>query len=122
MKLLLNNNTIQANNIKISGENLISDILILRAVRVGYKLDANNNRTDEISSIYYDCVDSKSFANFTLKVLSNKAVITQQEIEEAENAILIQVNPLEIAISPYAIEYGIAKVSIIAKEVAIVSN
>lgn len=117
MKLKIDNNSVDVKNLAIIADGKISKEVALRNVRYTYQTDSDGNRTDTIKAILYDCVDPVNFATFTLKVNSSKAVITPEELEEAEDVVYIEI-PVELTvIKPYSIEYGKAKVSIIAPNV-----
>jgi len=117
MKHQIDKNVTDIKHLTFTAEGKIPPQVVVRNVRFAHETDADGNRTDTIKAVLYDCVDPVNFATFTLKVNSNKAVITPEELEEADDVVYIEI-PLEsTVIKPYAIEYGKAKVSIIAPQV-----
>lgn len=113
----IDNNSMDSKHLMLTAEGKISPQVVVRNVRYAYQTDADGNRTDTVKSVLYDCVDPLNFATFTLKVNSSKAVITPEELEEAEEVVYIEIPVESTLIKPYAIEYGKAKVSIIAPQV-----
>jgi hypothetical protein len=108
-----------ANLFAISAADKIPPTAVLRNVRFTYQTDSDGNRTNVIESVRYDCVDPSNYASFTLKVNGSKAVITPEELENAEDVIFIDIPTESTIIKPYALEYGKAKVSIITPMVKI---
>ena len=117
MRKIIDSNSMDVKDLTLIAEGKIPPQVVVRNVRYAYQTDADGNKTDTIKAVLYDCVDPVNFATFTLKVNSSKAVITPEELEEAEDVVYIEI-PVELTvIKPYSIEYGKAKVSIIAPQV-----
>ena len=114
MTLKLNNNQIKASELSISAVGYISEVAVLRDVKVSYIKDSDGKATNVIESSRYTCVDPVTFATFTLKVNGARVLITPEAVAESEEHIYIDIPVDETIIKPYAIEYGTAKVSIIA--------
>ncbi|WP_419023682.1 hypothetical protein [Holdemanella sp.] len=114
MKSILDKNQIKVSMLQVPATGIIPDKAVVKSVRVSYSLDGEGKRTDKVSAIRYDCVNSTDFSTFTIKVESTKAVLTQENIEESEVPLYISIPVEQVVIKPYAIEYGIAKVSIVA--------
>lgn len=113
----IDNNSMDVKDLTLIAEGKIPPQVVVRNVRKAYQTDADGNKTDTIKAVLYDCVDPVNFTTFTLKVNGSKAVITSEELEESEDVVYIEI-PVELTvIKPYSIEYGKAKVSIIAPNV-----
>lgn len=114
MILKLNNNEMKASDLAVSAVGYISETAVLRAVKVTYAKDSDGNKTNVIESSSFICVDPINYASFTLKVNGARIFITPEALEEAEELVYIDIPVSETIIKPYSIEYGKAKVSIIA--------
>lgn len=114
MKCPISNGIMDSNHFAISAEGIIPKVAVVRSMRFAYQPDENGNRTEVIDSVRYDCVDPTTFATFTIKVNGAKTIITQKELEGTDDVVYIDI-PVELTvIKPYALEYGKAKVSIVA--------
>lgn len=122
MKAILKNNVMKAADLSISAEGILSDVAVLRDVRLAYAKDAEGKNTDVIECVRYDCVDPNTYATFTVKVESTKAVVTQQALESSDEPIYIEIPVKEVKIKPYKIEFGKADVSIVAPYVKLAEN
>ena len=114
MKVLIDGNVMKACELQIPAEGVLPEVAVVKNIRASYILDAEGKKTDKIEAIRYDCVNPDNFSNFTLKVEATRPVITREILEASEEAIYISIPVDEVVIRPYAIEYGKAKVSIIA--------
>ncbi|MCM1084082.1 MAG: hypothetical protein NC393_13320 [Clostridium sp.] len=114
MKLYLNNNQMPATELVFSAEGKLPEVAVLKNVKFTYETDSDGKHTEKIIAIRYECVDPETFASFTIKVNGGKAVITPEQLEETEELVYIEIPVKDTLIKPYAIEYGMAKVSIIA--------
>lgn len=112
----------KANDLEMSGSGIISEEVVLKAIRVSYKYDDEQKRTDIIESIKYDCVDPESFSFFTIKVNTATPVITQEMLETSENSVFLYIPVDEVVIRPYELGFGVAKVSIVAPYVRLLEN
>lgn len=119
MKTVLNENKLKASELEVPAEGLIPEVAVLRNVRVSYVTDADGNRTETIEFVRYDCVNPENYSNFTLKVVSTRPVVSQEMLESLEEPLFIAIPVSKTIIRPYSIEFGYAKVSIIAPEVKI---
>lgn len=79
----------------------------------------NGEKTDKWTSTTICCVDTFSYATIDVKV-SQHLNLTQDEIDRSESAIYAELPLNETLVRPYAIEYGKAKLSIIAPSVKII--
>lgn len=110
----LNDNKIKATELCISAVGYIPDVAVLRDVKFSYIKDSDGKATNVIESSRYTCVDPVTFATFTLKVNGARVFISPEAVAEADEHMYIEIPVDETVIKPYAIEYGTAKVSIIA--------
>ena len=122
MKAKLDNNQIKAAELAIPAAGIIPEIAVVRNVRLSYQQDADGKRTEKVEAVRYDCIDPDSYASFTIKVETNRPVISKEELDAAEDAICIAIPVDKVTIRPYAIEYGMAKVSIVAPMVTLANN
>lgn len=122
MQTKIDRNVMAISDLEISAVGKISDKVVVRKVRLAYAKDASGVITDVVEAVKYDCVDPDSYDSFTLKVETARAVITNEEIERSEEAVLISVPVEDVKIRPYAIEFGKAKVSIVAPFVTLVKQ
>lgn len=111
-----------ASDIAISAQDIISDVVVLRNVRPSYVKDAEGKNTELIECVRYDCVDPNTYATFTIKVESTKAIVTKQALEASEEPLYVAIPVKETVIKPYAVEYGKAKVSIVAPYLKLAEN
>lgn len=110
----VDDNQLCVSDINISAVGLIPPIAAVTNVSYIYKIDAQGKRTDQVEGVRYRCANPKDFTVFTLKTLSARAVITAEELAESEDVIYIAIPVKDVVIKPYKVEYGVAKVSIIA--------
>ena len=122
MRIIMNNNQIKAKDIEIKAEGTIDEIAVVRDVRISYKLNNEGKRTEKIDSVRYDCINPATFSSFTIKVPSANPIVTKEEIEVSQNAVYVKIPVDNVVIRPYAIEYGIAKVTITAPYVNLVEE
>lgn len=122
LKMSINNNQVSTKELAISAEGIISEEVVVKSVRTSYKFDQDRKATDEIESIKYDCVDPETFSVFTIKVNTTKAVVTQEQIDQNDEATYISIPVAETFIKPYDIKFGIVKVSIVAPFVKLAEN
>lgn len=114
MKRKINNNQMPADQLISPAEGIIPNVAVLKDIKFTYETDADGKRTEKVIGVRYFCVSPNDFSSFTLKTNSAKAVITPEQLEEAEDIVYIDIPVADTIIKPYAIEYGMAKVSIIA--------
>lgn len=122
MKSIINNNNISISNININPMGIIPDIAIVRNVKPVYKVDDQGKRTGTIDAIRYECINTLDFSTFTIKTVSTKPVVSEEDIENSETPIRILIPVSEVVIRPYKIEYGIATVSIMVPSVKLAPN
>jgi hypothetical protein len=79
-------------------------------------------KTDKIEAVRYDCVNPDNFTSFIIKVETSRPVVTKEVLDASDEPIFINIPVAEVVIRPYAIEYGKAKVSIIAPYVKLAEN
>ena len=75
-----------------------------------------------VEAVRYDCVNPDNFSTFTLKVESPRPIVTKEILEASEEPVYISIPVSEVVIRSYSIEYGNAKVSIIAPYVKLAEN
>lgn len=105
----INNNCINTNLISISATNFIPKTAVLKGIRV-----SKVKETDAIDFVKYDCVNPNDFSTFTIKVTGLDPIISPEKLEAMTGLTYIDIPVDKVAIKPYAIEYGVAKVSITA--------
>lgn len=109
----LDNNKISLDEMIFHCERFIPDKLILKGMKMARKYQ-DGKCTQEIEGINYDVVNPYTLDSFRIKVLDPTPVITQEELDEAEEHVYISIPVSQTVIKPYKIEYGKATVSIIA--------
>ena len=122
MKTMIENNIMKASEIKISAAGIIPDVAVVKNVRISNVLDAEGQKTDKVEAVRYDCVNPDDFSTFTLKVEKSLPVVTKEVLETSEEPVFISIPVSEVVIRPYAIEFGKAKVSIVAPYVKLAEN
>lgn len=122
MKVVIDNNVMKASELEVSAVGKISDIAVLKNVRVSNVMDAEGKKTDKVEAVRYDCVNPENFSTFTIKVETTRPVVTKEILEASEEPVYITIPVSEVMIRPYSIEYGKAKVSIIAPYVKLAEN
>lgn len=110
----LDNNKISIKDIILSlPDGILSNELVLKNVRVSYVRDDSNKLTDTVEVIRYDLVDIKNhFAVVTIKSDNKKPLITQEELEAAQDPIYVNLDLNKLEVKPYKIEYGQAYLSL----------
>ena len=122
MKILIDNNMIKASALQESAEGIIPEVAALRNVRISNVLGSEGKKTDKVEIVRYDCVNPDNFSTFTIKVETTRPVVTKEILDESDEPIYIAIPVAEVVIRPYSIEYGNAKVSIIAPYVKLAEN
>lgn len=122
MKIMIDNNIMKASELEISAVGIIPDVAVVKNVRVSNVLDAEGKKTDKVEAVRYDCVNPDNFSTFTLKVETTRPIVTKEILEASEEPVYITIPVSEVVIRPYSIEYGNAKVSIIAPYVKLAEN
>lgn len=122
MRVAIENNVMKASELEVSAVGKISDIAVLKNVRVSNVKDAEGKKTDKVEAVRYDCVNPDNFSTFTLKVETTRPVVTKEILEASEEPIYISIPVDEVVIRPYEISYGNAKVSIVAPYVKLAEN
>ncbi len=122
MQVVLDNNQMKASALQISAVGIIPEIAVVKNVRISNILDAEGKKTEKVETVRYDCVNPDNFSTFTIKVETTRAVVTKEILEASEEPIYISIPVEEVAIRPYEISYGNAKVSIVAPYVKLVEN
>lgn len=110
----LNDNKIKASELCISAVGYIPNVAVVRNVKLNYVKDSEGKNTNVIESTRLTCIDPETFVTFSLKTIGARVFITPEAVAESEEHIYIDIPVDETIIKPYAIEYGTAKVSIIA--------
>ena len=90
---------------------------IIKGVRENYKY-VDKKKTDEFISTSLTLVDPDTYEFITVKC-PQKLELTQADIDGSEELFLAEIDIENTMIYPYKIEYGKAKVSIIAPAVKI---
>lgn len=121
MKAILTNNTISTKYLIMPIMGIINPVAVLRDVRLVYMTDSEGKKTDTVIAVKYDCVDPETYSTFSIKVETNKPVITAEELEKSEDIITIEI-PDTATIRPYEISYGSARVIIEAPFVKLHKN
>ena len=122
MKVVVDKNVMRASELEVSAVGIIPEVAVVRNVRISNVLDAEGKKTDKVEAVRYDCVNPDNFSSFTLKVETTRPVVTKEILEASEEPIYISIPVEEVAIRPYEISYGNAKVSIVAPYVKLAEN
>lgn len=122
MQIVLDNNQMKAAALQVSAIGIIPELAVVKDVRVSYVLDSEGKKTEKVDVIRYDCVNTDNFSTFTLKVETTHPIVTKEILEASEEPVYISIPVSEVVIRPYSIEYGNAKVSIIAPYVKLAEN
>ena len=121
-KAVIDNNMMKASSLVMGVTGLISEQLVLLDITYQYKTDEAGEKTKEVEYVKYKCIDTATYSSLMIKVETNKPVISNANLEASEDAVYIRIPVDETLIKPYAIEYGKAKVSIIAPFVELVKT
>ena len=121
-KAVIDNNMMKASSLEMGATGLISEQLVLLDITYQYKTDEAGEKTKEVEYVKYKCIDTATYSSLMIKVETNKPVISNANLEASEDAVYIRIPVDETLIKPYAIEYGKAKVSIIAPFVELVKT
>ena len=121
-KGIIDNNIMKADALVMGATGLISEQLVLLDITYQYKTDEAGEKTKEVEYVKYKCIDTATYSSLMIKVKTNKPVISNTDLEASEDAVYIRIPVDETLIKPYAIEYGKAKVSIIAPRVELVKT
>lgn len=123
MSINFENNEVKIEVLELSAKGFLpEEPVVLLDYSCQYKTDSNNQKTDIIECIRYTCIDTKTFSRFKVKVLNDKPVISKVDLENSDTPVYITIPVEKTAIRPYAIEYGKAKVSIIAPYVELAKS
>ena len=122
MKTVIENNVMKVSELEIPAVGIIPDVAVVKNVRISNVLDAEGQKTDKVEAVRYDCVNPDNFSTFTLKVETKRPVVTKEILEASEEPVFISIPVEEVVIRPYAIEFGNAKVTILAPSVKLVEN
>jgi hypothetical protein len=123
MRVLVNENKVKVADLNINPVGLIPQKVLLRGVRLTYQTDEEGKRvSDEVIAVKYDVVDPKTLGTMTIKVETNKPIISPEELEASESPITLELPLDQIIIKPYKVEFGSANVSISAPMVKIAKN
>lgn len=114
MKYVLDNNLIKASALQVSAVGIIPEVAVVRNVRLSYVMDTDGKKTEKVEAVRYDCVNPDNFTTFTIKVESTRPVVTKESLDASEEPVYVSIPVEEVRIRPYAIEYGKAKVTIVA--------
>lgn len=121
-KAVIDNNMMKADSLVMGATGLISEQLVLLDITYQYKTDEAGEKTKEVEYVKYKCIDTATYSSLMIKVKTNKPVISKTDLEASVDAVYIRVPVDETLVKPYAIEYGKAKVSIIAPRVELVKT
>ena len=77
-------------------------------------------RTEVVDAYRYTLTDLASGAQLTVKVPGAAPVITQEELEAAEGPVRVSIDLARTRVTPYAIEFGVATVSIVSPDISLV--
>lgn len=122
MKIQIDHNVIKASKLEVPADGIIPELAVVKNIRISYVIDAEGKKTEKVEAIRYDCVNPENFSMFTLKVEATRPVVTKEILDASEEPIYIVIPVTEVVIRPYAIEFGNAKVSIIAPYVKLAEN
>ena len=112
MIALITDNVMKKDFFVISAVNILPSKLVLRGIQ-----EIKNKETGKIDYVLYKCVNPVDFSTFTIKVPDKQPIISPEQLESATGVLYIDIPVDRVEIRPYAIEYGFAKVTIVAPEV-----
>lgn len=115
----INNNEIAASDLVISGAKFLPKTAVCKGIRPSYVLDDNGKKTAQIEAVRYDLVNPTNFDTFTIKVPNAQPVMSPETFKALEDVLYLDIPTSEALIKPYAIEYGKAKLSIVAPSVTV---
>lgn len=122
MPVLLNNNKIKLNSVDLSVplKDFFSQKPDLAVVDLSpvHRYE-KGERTDIVEAFRYTLTDLASGAQLTVKVPGAAPVITQEDLEAAEGPVRVSIDLARTRVTPYAIEFGVATVSITAPDIAL---
>ena len=121
-KGIIDNNIMKASLLAMRAEGYISEELVLLDITYQYKTNEAGEKTKEIEYVKYRCADPVTFSGLIIKVETKKPVISEKDLENSVENMRIRIPVEETYVKPYAIEYGKAKVSIIAPRVELVKT
>ena len=123
MRVVINDNKIKVADLSINPIGLIPQKVLLRGVRLTYKTDEEGKRvSDEVVAVKYDVVDPITLGTMTIKVETNKPIISPEDLEASETPIALELPLDHVVIKPYKVEFGSASVSITSPMVKIAKN
>lgn len=122
MKLSIDKNMIDARELAVALSTFISDTpeFVVKSIRENYEY-VDGKKTDKFLSTTLTCIDTISYVVLDIKV-EKHLNLTAQQLEQSDTPIYVEIPLEETIVRPYAIEYGKAKVSIIAPSVKIIKN
>ena len=123
MKIAINENKVKVADLNINPVGLIPQKVLLRGVRLTYQTDAEGKRvSDDVIAVKYDVMDPVALGTFTVRVDTNRPVISPEAFEASETTVSLELPVNDIVIRPYKIEYGTAFVSVVAPSVKLANN
>lgn len=96
-----------------------NDIFILLNVYT-VKEFLDNKPTDKIIGYKYECVDTDTFEKFSVKILGQKPIISQDIIDGTENHIKVSFN--DAIVKPYMIPSGGVALSFQASSIKVIQD
>ncbi len=121
MKVRIDQNLVDAKALSVPLSTFLKDgEFVLKNIKENYEY-VGGKKTDKFLSTTLTCIDTISFAVLDIKVEKHLG-LTAQELEQADTPIYVEIPTEETIVRPYSIEYGKAKVSIIAPTVKIIES
>lgn len=118
----LDNNQVQINSFSATLADFTqSDTFVCKAIKRNFRYE-NEKKTENVESVAYDLVDTKTFVSFRLKVPGDSPVIDPVAFDEMDKVIKVRVPIDQTTVRPYRVEYGRATVSIVAPFVELIDN
>lgn len=120
-KMALKNNEISAKVFEIRLDKIFPKIpdFVLTEVRPYYRYDDNKQKMDIVEGYKYTLIDMDSLFPFNVKVPGGTPLLNQTDIDESEGRIYVELPLEETLVRPYQVNYGKAKVTIIAPYITI---
>ncbi len=119
MVMHLDNNQIKCKELRIPVSAFYSNgTFIVKSVHENKAFnEAEKKYTGPTESVTYTVVHPETLASFKVKVMEATPVISQKELEGSEKIVQVLLPLEETFIQPYEINYGVAKVSIVAPSI-----
>lgn len=119
MRTSLDNNMVDASKFILTIDSLgIGSNLILKKIKKNYKY-VDGKRTEEFIDTVITVIDPNTYIGFDMHV-EGYISISQEELENMDEVVYIEINPLQTFVRPYKIEYGSVKCKVSTEAITII--